>query len=160
MDSGYHRRPLSSAEDDSDDDERNPFHNPTLDPNASSDRIPLTQDISNAPYRSPSPLPQYRERPSSRYTLSEAYVPQVHFPRSGLGVQFAPAPNPLQFGAAGSRPASAHSNGTDDWIQRQQPVQAAQADLRRYQTRRVKLTQGNVFCADYPYSQLIVAADV
>lgn len=160
MDSPYHRRPPSSAEDDSDDDERNPFHNPALDPNASSDRIPLTQDVSNIPYRSPSPLPQYRERPTSRYPLSETYVPQVHSLRSGWGPQFAPASNPLQFGGAGSRPTSAHSNGTDDWIQRQQPVQAAQADLRRYQTRRVKLTQGSVFSADYPYSHSIVGTEV
>jgi chitin synthase len=151
MDSPYHRRPPSSAEDDSDDDERNPFHNPTLDLNASSDRIPLTQDISNVPFRTPSPLPQYRERSSSRYALSQTYVPQVQSPRSGLGVQF--APNPLPFSGARSRPTSSHSNGTDDWIQRQQPVQATQADLRRYQTRRVKLTQGSVFSADYPYSQ-------
>jgi hypothetical protein len=47
------------------------------------------------------------------------------------------------------------SNMTDDWIQRQQPVQASQADLRRYQTRRVVLKQGNVFTADYPYVSLI-----
>ena len=40
---------------------------------------------------------------------------------------------------------------TEDWIQRQQPVAVGQAGLRRYQTRRVKLTQGYVFSADYPY---------
>ena len=158
MDSPYHRRPPSTAEDDSDDDDRNPFRNPTLDPHASSDRIPLTQDISNIPYRSPSPLPPYRERPSSRYTLSEAYVPQVHSPRTGVGVQF--APNPVQLHGPGSRPTSSYSNGTEDWIQRQQPVQAAQADLRRYQTRRVQLTQGNVFCADYPYPQSMDISEI
>lgn len=157
MDSPYHRRPPSTAEDDSDDDERNPFNNPVLDPNASTDRIPLTQDISNMAYRR---SPPYGERPTSRFTLSESYIPPINSPRGSLGVQF--APSPLQFGALapGSRPVSAHSNGTEDWIQRQQPVQAAQADLRRYHTRRVKLTQGSVFSADYPYAQRIVLSDL
>ena len=152
MDSGYHRRPLSQAEDESD-DELNPF-DPSLDPNASTDRIPLTQAMPGhragpVPYAPSPPLAPYPERPASRYTLSETYVPAQQTAATNLGgagfgrVAF---PEPT-----GGRPVSVMSSMTDDWIQRQQPVQASQADLRRYQTRRVRLNQGNVFTADYPY---------
>lgn len=159
MDSPYHRRPLSHEED-SDDDERNPFTNPSVDPNASTDRIPLTQGMprSNAPpYSSSSPpIPPYGERPASRYTLSESYVPQAQTSSTNLGAGF--APGSVQFPVAtGGRPMSVMSNMTEDWIQRQQPVHASQADLRRYQTRRVRLNQGNVFTADYPYILLEMA---
>jgi hypothetical protein len=156
MDSGYHRRPLSQEED-SDDDERNPFTNPSVDPNASTDRIPLTQGMSRPnipPYSSSPPVPPYGERPASRYTLSETYIPQAQSSSTNLGVGF--VPGSVQFPIpTGGRPISVMSNMTDDWIQRQQPVQASQADLRRYQTRRVVLKQGNVFTADYPYVSLI-----
>ena len=151
MDSGYHRRPLSQAEDDSD-EEVNPF-DASLDPNASTDRIPLTQAMPGhrsaaPPYAASPPLNPYPERPASRYTLSESYIPTAQTASTNLGgtgfgrVAF---PEPT-----GGRPVSVMSNMTEDWIQRQQPVQASQADLRRYQTRRVRLNQGNVFCADYP----------
>jgi hypothetical protein len=160
MDSGYHRRPLSQQDDESDEDIDNPFHNPTLDPNASTDRIPLTQAMpasrsSYQPYsNSPPPptgaAPPYGERPASRYTLSESYVPAAGPTQSNLSVGY--APGGVQFPVpVGGRPLSVMSDMTQDWIQRQQPVGAAQADLRRYQTRRVKLNQGNVFTADYPY---------
>jgi hypothetical protein len=43
-----------------------------------------------------------------------------------------------------TRSPSVMSNVTDDWIERQQPVES------RYQTRRVRLTRGNVFSAEYP----------
>ena len=146
MESGYHRRPLDDPESD---DESNPFSNPAYDPNASSDRIPLTQTASGRGVPSyatpPTNTPPY-ERPASRYTLTESYLP----PNSG---QYGPTFNPeVQFpDPTGGRPLSVLSNMTEDWIQRQQPVGASQADLRRYQTRRVRLTQGNVFSADYPY---------
>lgn len=157
MDSGYHRRPLSQGEDESD-DEAIPF-NPALDPNASTDRIPLTQAIPGsrspyAPYARSPPLPSesppFLDRPASRYALSESYAPPPGSSHGNLGVGF--GPGSVQFPLpTGGRPLSVMSNMTEDWIQRQQPVQAAQADLRRYQTRRVKLSQGNVFSADYPY---------
>jgi len=156
MDSGYHRRPLSQAEDDSD-EELNPF-DPSLDPNASTDRIPLTQAMPGhrvpvPPYAASPPLGPYPDRPASRYTLSESYVPGAQTSATNLG---GPGATP-GFGRVafpeptGQRPVSVMSNVTEDWIQRQQPVQASQADLRRYQTRRVRLNQGNVFSADYAY---------
>lgn len=150
MDHGYHRRPLSQAEDESDDD-GNPF-NADLDPNASTDRIPLTQGMQRpVPPFSASPrpprTPPYDDRPTSRYTLSESYVPGAQPPPFGAG--FGPGVDPT-----GGRPLSVMSNMTEDWIQRQQPVLASQADLRRYQTRRVRLNQGNVFSAEYPYAHL------
>jgi len=156
MDSGYHRRPLSQADDDSD-EELNPF-DPSLDPNASTDRIPLTQAMPGQrgpvpPYAASPPLAPYPDRPASRYTLSESYIPPAQTSSANLGgggfgrVAF---PEP-----SGGRPVSVMSNMTEDWIQRQQPVQASQADLRRYQTRRVRLTQGSVFTADYPYYPFI-----
>jgi len=151
MDSPYHRRP---EDDDSEDDEHNPFDT-SLDPNASTDRIPLTQSVAGLgipPYsRSPptSVAPPYQERPASRYTLSESYVPPAATSATNLGGY---GPGQVQFPlATGGRPLSVISNYSEDWIQRQQPVAPAQADLRRYQTRRVRLTQGNVFSADYPY---------
>jgi chitin synthase len=144
MDSPYHQRPLSQTEDESD-DEAGPFAG-GMDPNASTDRIPLTQG-----YRPPNPpysaSPPYGDRPPSRYTLSESYVPGAQAPPAGgFGPGTLNFPDPT-----GGRPVSVISNSSEDWIQRQQPVQASQADLRRYQTRRVKLNQGNVFSADYPY---------
>ena len=160
MDSGYHRRPLSQADDDSD-EELNPF-DPSLDPNASTDRIPLTQAMPGhrvpvPPYAVSPPLGPYPDRPASRYTLSESYIPPIQTQSTNLGggggfgrVAF---PEPT-----GGRPVSVMSNMTnmtEDWIQRQQPVQASQADLRRYQTRRVRLTQGSVFTADYPYYTIL-----
>jgi hypothetical protein len=165
MDSGYHRRPLSVADDESD-EETNPFHNATYDPNASTDRIPLTQAVPGSrspyiPYAASPPLHAaspplqgesvpFTERPSSRYALSESYLPPPGSSHANLAPGF--GPGSVQFPiAAGGRPLSVMSNMTEDWIQRQQPVPASQADLRRYQTRRVKLSQGNVFTADYPY---------
>src|SRR5271170_2555492 len=157
--SPYHRRPLSQDEDS--DDEGNPF-NPALDPNASTDRIPLTQAMSHGnvpPYSNPptQASPPYGDRPSSRYTLSESYVPAGRPSSTNLGGGFgAPGFGPVQFAdPAGGRPISVMSNMTEDWIQRQQPVLASQADLRRYQTRRVRLNQGHVFTADYPYYPLL-----
>ena len=153
MDSGYHRRPLSQAEDESE-DEGNPF-DPSLDPNASTDRIPLTQNVAGHRAANPPYTSSYDDRPPSRYTLSETYVPSAQ--ASGLNAR--PGGYPGGFGPAtagfpgvpGPRPMSVMSNLTEDWIQRQQPPQASQADLRRYQTRRVRLNQGHVFSADYPY---------
>lgn len=151
MASPYHRPP--SNEDESD-DEGNPF-----DPNSSTDRIPLTQAIpgqrTSIPPYAASPPASYGERPASRYTLSESYVPAAgQSPRTNLGEGFGGrgfGSGRVQFPEpTGGRPLSAMSNMTEDWIQRQQPVAAAQADLRRYQTRRVKLNQGHVFTADYP----------
>ena len=148
MASPYHRPPG----DDESDDEVSPF-NPANDPNSSTDRIPLTQAMPGQrtavpPYSASPPIP-YGERPASRYALSETYVPPGQTPATNLGgfgtarVNF---PEPGR-----GRPVSVMSNMTEDWIERQQPVQAAQADLRRYQTRRVRLNKGNVFTADYPY---------
>lgn len=160
MDSGYHRRPLSQAEDDSD-EELNPF-DASLDPNASTDRIPLTQAMPGQrgapvpPYAASPPLGPYPDRPASRYTLSESYIPAAQTSSTNLGgpgAGFGRVAFPE--GPTGQRPVSVMSNMTEDWIQRQQPVQASQADLRRYQTRRVRLNQGNVFTADYPYLFLI-----
>ena len=142
----YHRPP---AEDESD-DEADPF-NPTYDPNSSADRIPLTQAMpgprTSAPPYSTSPPVAYGERPASRYSLSETYVPPTQASATNLG-GFGPAR--VRFPDGGGRPVSVMSNMTEDWIERQQPVQPAQADLRRYQTRRVRLNKGNVFTADYP----------
>jgi chitin synthase len=150
MATAYHRPPSADGESD---DEGNVFEHP-YDPNASTDRIPLTQAMpGNAPYStSAPPVPSYGERPTSRYTLSESYVPAAGQSSStNLGGGF--GTGRVQFPEAiVGRPGSAMSNMTEDWIQRQQPVAAAQADLRRYQTRRVKLNQGHVFSADYPYS--------
>jgi chitin synthase len=152
MTTPYYRPP--SADDESD-DEGNPF-NPGLDPNASTDRIPLTQAIPGQrtnlpPYAASPPVPS-GDRPPSRYTLSESYVPaQGSAPTLGGGFGGTSyGPGRVHFPDPGGRPVSVMSNMTEDWIQRQQPVPSAQADLRRYQTRRVKLTQGNVFSADYP----------
>jgi hypothetical protein len=153
MSEGYHRRPLSQHDESDDDDINDPF-DASLDPNASTDRIPLTQAMptrsSYVPAYAASPPPApYGERPSSRYTLSESYVPGAQSTGASLGAGY--GPGSVQFPVpTGGRPLSVISNMSEDWIQRQQPVQAAQADLRRYQTRRVKLTQGNVFSADYP----------
>jgi hypothetical protein len=141
----YHR----PGEDESD-DEANPFN-----PNSSTDRIPLTQAFaapdqrtSVPPYTTSPPIP-YNERPASRYTLSESYVPPAQTSTTNLG-GFGPGrvhfPDP-----SGGRPVSVMSNMTEDWIERQQPVQPSQADLRRYPTRRVRLNKGNVFTANYPY---------
>jgi len=144
----YYRPP--SVEDESD-DEGNPFDH-SYDPNAPTDRIPLTQAMpdrraSNPPYATSGPVPPFVERPASRYTLSESYVPPAAQSSStNLGTGRAQFPE-----ASGGRPGSSMSNVTEDWIQRQQPVAASQADLRRYHTRRVKLNQGHVFSADYPY---------
>jgi hypothetical protein len=149
MDSPYQRRPLPQHDDDSD-EETNPFNNP-LDPAASTDRIPLTQDISGQRQYSTTPPLQagsYNERPASRYTLSESYVPGA---QSNLSVG-GQGPGGVHFSdPTGGRPSSVMSNVTDDWIRRQQPLEPSQADLRRYPTRRVKLTQGNVFSAEYAY---------
>ena len=153
MASPYHQPPLP---DDESDDEGNPFDH-SYDPNASTDMIPLTQAMpgrrtGNPPYSTSPPVPPYGERPTSRYTLSESYVPPAGQSSStNLGGAF--STGRVQFpDPSGGRPGSSMSNMTEDWIQRQQPVAVAQADLRRYQTRRVKLNQGNVFTADYPYS--------
>jgi chitin synthase len=157
MDSPYHRRPPSDPE--SDEEDHNPFDN-GLDPAASSDRIPLTQSMTGRnlpPYSASPPIegapPYTGARPTSRYTLSESYLPAAATSSTNLGGGYGPAsvhfPVP-----SGGRPLSVVSNYSEDWIQRQQPVAPAQADLRRYQTRRVRLTQGNVFSADYPYIHL------
>lgn len=150
MDSPYHRRPLPQHDDESD-DETNPFNNP-LDPAASNDRIPLTQAVSGQRPYSTTPPQQggpYGERPGSRYTLSESYVPGA---QPNLG-----APGTVHFAdPAGSRPGSVMSTLTDDWIRRQQPPEPSQADLRRYPTRRVRLTQGNVFSAEYAYYLFLI----
>jgi hypothetical protein len=146
----YHQRP----QDDDSDDEHNPFES-SYDPNASTDRIPLTQDIAGRhgiSQLSPSSVgaPAYEERPPSRYTLSETYGPPPVSSHSNLAP---PGQVGFSFPPAG-RPISVVSNLSEDWIQRQQPLQPAQADLRRYQTRRVRLNQGNqghVFSADYLY---------
>ena len=145
MASPYHRPP---GEDESD-DEGNPF-NPAYDPNSSTDRVPLTQAMpgqrtSVPPYSTSPPIP-YAERPSSRYTLSETYVPPTQTAPTNLGPGRVRFPEPRV-----ARPVSVISNMSEDWIERQQPVQPAQADLRRYPTRRVRLNKGNVFTADYPY---------
>ena len=147
MASTYHRPP---GEDESD-DEGNPF-NASYDPNSSTDRVPLTQAMprqrtSIPPYSTSPPVP-YVERPASRYSLSEVFVP----PQASATNPGGFGPGRVRFPDPGTgRPASVMSNLSEDWIQRQQPVQAAQADLRRYQTRRVRLTKGNVFAADYAY---------
>jgi chitin synthase len=94
--------------------------------------------------------PPYGDRPASRYTLSETYIPTGESQANlGFGPGSVEFPTPV-----GGRPLSVMSNMTEDWIRRQQPIQSGQADLRRYQTRRVKLSQGNVFTAEYPYDHL------
>jgi len=155
MASPYHR---PGSQDGESDDERDPFTG-GYDPSASTDRVPLTQAIPDqrvaAPAYSASPPATYSERPVSRYTLSENYVPSAQpaqrppsgaFPSANFPAQRVRFPD-----APGQRPVSVMSNMTEDWIARQQPVEASQADLRRYQTRRVKLTRGSIFSADYPY---------
>jgi len=155
MASPYHR---PGSQDGESDDERDPFAG-GYDPTASTDRIPLTQAIPDqrvaAPPYSASPPATYGERPGSRYTLSESYTPAAQpaqrppsgaFPATNFPAQRVRFPD-----APGQRPVSVMSNMTEDWIARQQPVEASQADLRRYQTRRVKLTRGSIFSADYPY---------
>ena len=156
MASPYHR---PGSQDGESDDERDPFSG-TYDPNASTDRIPLTQAIPDQrvapPYAgSPPPSGSY-DRPASRYTLSESYVPSAQptqRPAQGFPpVDFNAPVQRVRFpDVPGQRPISVMSNISEDWIARQQPVEASQADLRRYQTRRVKLTRGSIFSADYPY---------
>jgi len=156
MDPPYHQRP----EEDESDEEQNPFET-SFDPNASSDRVPLTQDMSSrrpVPQQySPPPLatgtPPYGDRPASRYTLSETYArPGTAASATTVGLgPYGPGAVSFPF-PTGGRPMSVISNLSEDWIQRQQPVAPSQADLRRYQTRRVRLNQGNVFSADYPYT--------
>jgi len=159
MDSPYHRRPPSDPE--SDEEDQNPFDN-SFDPNASTDRIPLTQSIAGRapPAYSGSPpidepTPYSGARPGSRYTLSESYAPAAATSAVNLAAGYGP-------GAAnfptGGRPLSSISNYSEDWIQRQQPIAPVQADLRRYPTRRVALAQGNVFSADYPYHLFYILA--
>lgn len=150
--SPYHRRPLTQQDDESD-EEGNPFDSSGMDPTMSTDRIPLTAGMSrqNIPPLGTSPP---FDRPASRYTLTEN--PASNSSSTNLAGGYAGSYGG-RFGQGrlhfpeGGRPVSVLSNTTDDWIQRQQPIQASQADLRRYQTRRVKLNQGSVFSADYPY---------
>lgn len=159
MSTPYHR---PGSQDGDSDDEHDPFTG-GYDANASTDRIPLTQAIPDqrvAPPYSASPPAPYGERPTSRYTLSETYAPSsgpVQRPPSGA---FPATDFPTQRvrfpDIPGQRPVSVMSNMTDDWIARQQPLEASQADLRRYQTRRVKLTRGSIFSADYPYADILL----
>jgi len=90
-----------------------------------------------------SPLLSNFKRPASRYSLIESEAPITQSFDSGREMR---SPDVLA-----SRPTSIISNMTEDWIQRQQPIQASQAHLWRYQTRRVRLNARNVFSADYPY---------
>lgn len=125
MSFSYHR---STGDDESVDD--SDVLDPTHDLNSSSARIPLIpvpirQEI--VPPPSPSPIPYH-----------------------------VPSPTNLGFGSVSppERPFSVLSGSTEDWIQRQQPVQVSQSDLRRYHTRRVRLYQGGAFSADYPFYPL------
>jgi hypothetical protein len=155
MSSPYHRKPPSEPE--SDEEDQNPFDN-SLDPNASTDRIPLTQAVggrNNLPAypgtpQLEEPIPYAGSRPTSRYALSESYIPPGTASTVNLGPGYGQGGAQFSF-PAGGRPMSSISNYSEDWIQRQQPIAPVQADLRRYPTRRVALTQGNVFSADYPY---------
>jgi hypothetical protein len=147
------------SQDGESDDERDPFTT-NYDASVSTDRIPLTQAVPDPrvapPYAGSPPPSRAYDRPPSRYTLSETYAPaaqptQRPPAQSFPTVDFNAPGGRVRFPDVPGRPVSVISNISEDWIARQQPVEASQADLRRYQTRRVKLTRGNIFTADYPY---------
>lgn len=151
MNSGYARRRFEQVEDYSD-DEGNPFN--FSDANAYSDRTPLTHAIPltrQTPHYPSSLRPTqtpYSERPGSRpgsrYVSEMTYQPPTQSSGQSFGASV-PFPDP-----AGRIAVSSATSITDEWISRQQPLQASQADSLRYKTRNVRLSQGKVLSTDYP----------
>jgi hypothetical protein len=151
MNSGYARRRFEQVEDYSD-DEGNPLNFP--DPNTYTDRTPLTHAIPltrQTPHYPSSLRPTqtpYTERPGSRpgsrYVPEMTYQPTTQSSGQSFGA-FVPFPDP-----AGHIAVSSAISITDDWIARQQPLQASQADSSPYKTRNVRLSHGKVLSTDYP----------
>ena len=91
----------------------------------------------------------YDERGNGSYSDNDE---RLHYPTLDgdtslyrIPLQQADYRPPSRFSLLSStRSPSAMSNMTDDWIERQQPVE------RRYPTRRVRLNPGRVFSANYP----------
>ena len=106
---------------------------------ATSDSIPLSDPPSRPVYQSNSSTPSF-----------SSFAPQSERPI----LAYQPLNPNLASLSAGTEPLTVLSPLTEDWIQRQQPIQAAQAELRRYRTRRVKLSRTNVFIADYTFVSL------
>ncbi|KAF6842173.1 chitin synthase 1 [Colletotrichum musicola] len=110
-----------------------------------------------APYESHLGAAETPGRPVSAYSLTESYAP-------GAGAQ-TPVPggaftsgyrSELDSGDGGfgyGRPASS-VDPDESWVRRQQPGGQG-GGLKRYATRKIKLTQGSVLSIDYPVPSAI-----
>ena len=128
------------------------------------ERIPLNQQNyppqQQVPHQSPFEGP-FDERPQS-YALQESYTPDARTATSysgsstytdqyplpvtgegGMHAQFGPQRVPSPY-------SRSETSSTEAWRQRQAPQ-----NLRRFNTRKVKLVQGSVFSTDYPVPSAI-----
>ncbi|KAF5507081.1 Chitin synthase 1 [Colletotrichum aenigma] len=112
-----------------------------------------------APYESHLGPAETPGRPVSAYSLTESYAP-------GAGSR-TPVPGEAAFstgyrseldsdngGFGYGRPASTVGDVEDSWVRRQQPGGPG-GGLKRYATRKIKLTQGSVLSIDYPVPSAI-----
>ena len=102
-------------------------------------------------------------RPSSTYTLTETYAPNVHaapYQSSYNGYQegYSEDGSSTVYGNVPERRSSPYgrsdTSSTEAWRQRQVPG-GATGGLKRAGTRKVKLVQGSVLSADYPVPSAI-----
>nr|XP_036585044.1 chitin synthase [Colletotrichum truncatum]KAF6794812.1 chitin synthase [Colletotrichum truncatum] len=110
-----------------------------------------------APYESHLGPAETPGRPVSAYSLSESYAPGAGARTPVPGEAFASGyRSELDTGDGGfgyGRPAST-VDADESWVRRQQPG-GQSGGLKRYATRKIKLTQGSVLSIDYPVPSAI-----
>ncbi|TEA22879.1 Chitin synthase 1 [Colletotrichum sidae] len=111
-----------------------------------------------APYESHLGAGEAPGRPVSAYSLSESYAPgagsQTPVPGGAFTSGYRSELDSSDGGFGYGRPAST-VDSDESWVRRQQPGANGGGGLKRYATRKIKLTQGSVLSIDYPVPSAI-----